>query len=30
MVGFLHTYLADEDGLVDLQRLLQTHCRVMN
>jgi tetratricopeptide (TPR) repeat protein len=29
MINFLHTYLGDEDTLVDMQRLLQTHCRVM-
>jgi tetratricopeptide (TPR) repeat protein len=29
MINFLHTYLGEEDTLVDMQGLLQTHCRVM-
>jgi tetratricopeptide (TPR) repeat protein len=29
MINFLHTYLGDEDTLVDMQNLLRTHCRVM-
>jgi tetratricopeptide (TPR) repeat protein len=29
MVEFLRKYLADEEGLVDVQRLLQTHCHIL-
>jgi hypothetical protein len=28
IVRFLRTYLGEEEGLVDLQRLLQTYCRI--
>ncbi len=28
MINFLHSYLADEDTLVNMQSLLQTHCRL--
>jgi tetratricopeptide (TPR) repeat protein len=29
MINYLHSYLGEEDTLVDMQRVLQTHCRVM-
>ena len=29
MLGYLRAYLADEDGLVDLPGLLQTHCHLL-
>lgn len=29
MLGYLRAYLADEDGLVDIRGLLQTHCHLL-
>ena len=29
MLDFLHKYLADENSLIDIRQLLQTHCRVL-